>query len=138
MSDNTLAQYFRDVKKLLPCSAKEKQRCIDELEADVTAFLEHHPDASLTEIYDSIGSPESIAKSFMDRVSPNELSHKLSAKRKIVVGILAIALVLAAIVASLAAVTTHMRQDFYDGYYVVTIDSIPENADPTPSALSLH
>lgn len=138
MSDNTLSQYFRDVKKLLPCSAKEKQRCIDELEADVTAFLEHHPDASLTEIYDSIGSPESIAKSFMDRVSPNELSHKLSAKRKIVVGILAIALVLAAIVASLAAVTTHMRQDFYDGYYVETIDSIPENADPTPSALSLH
>ena len=138
MSDNTLAQYFRDVKKLLPCSAKEKQRWIDELEADVTAFLEHHPDASLTEIYDSIGSPESIAKSFMDRVSPNELSHKLSAKRKIVVGILAIALVLAAIVASLAAVTTHMRQDFYDGYYVETIDSIPENADPTPSALSLH
>ena len=138
MSDNTLAQYFRDVIKLLPCSAKEKQRCIDELEADVTAFLEHHPDASLTEIYDSIGSPESIAKSFMDRVSPNELSHKLSAKRKIVVGILAIALVLAAIVASLAAVTTHMRQDFYDGYYVETIDSIPENADPTPSALSLH
>ena len=138
MSDNTLAQYFRDVKKLLPCSAKEKQRCIDELEADVTAFLEHHPVASLTEIYDSIGSPESIAKSFMDRVSPNELSHKLSAKRKIVVGILAIALVLAAIVASLAAVTTHMRQDFYDGYYVETIDSIPENADPTPSALSLH
>ena len=138
MSDNTLAQYFRDVKKLLPCSAKEKQRCIDELEADVTAFLEHHPDASLTEIYDSIGSPESIAKSFMDRFSPNELSHKLSAKRKIVVGILAIALVLAAIVASLAAVTTHMRQDFYDGYYVEAIDSIPENADPTPSALSLH
>ena len=138
MSDNTLAQYFRDVKKLLPCSAKEKQRCIDELEADVTAFLGHHPDASLTEIYDSIGSPESIAKSFMDRVSPNELSHKLSAKRKIVVGILAIALVLAAIVASLAAVTTHMRQDFYDGYYVETIDSIPENADPTPSVLSLH
>ena len=138
MSDNTLAQYFRDVKKLLPCSAKEKQRCIDELEADVTAFLEHHPDASLTEIYDSIGSPESIAKSFMDRVSPNELSHKLSAKRKIVVGILAIALVLAAIVAILAAVTTHMRKDFYDGYYVETIDSIPENADPTPSALSLH
>lgn len=138
MSDNTLAQYFRDVKKLLPCSAKEKQRCIDELEADVTAFLGHHPDESLTEIYDSIGSPESIAKSFMDRVSPNELSHKLSAKRKIVVGILAIALVLAAIVASLAAVTTHMRQDFYDGYYVETIDSIPENADPTPSVLSLH
>lgn len=125
MSDNTLAQYFRDVKKLLPCSAKEKQRCIDELEADVTAFLEHHPDASLTEIYDSIGSPESIAKSFMDRVSPNELSHKLSAKRKIVVGILAIALVLAAIVASLAAVTTHMRQDFYDGYYVETIIMVP-------------
>lgn len=137
MSD-ILVQYFRDVKKLLPCSAKEKQRCIDELEADVTAFLEHHPDASLTEIYDSIGSPESIAKSFMDRVSPNELSHKLSAKRKIVVGILAIAIVLAAIVAILAAVTTHMRQDFYDGYYVETIDSIPENADPTPSALSLH
>ena len=108
MSDGTLAQYFRDVKKLLPCSTKEKQRCIDELEADVTAFLEHHPDASLTEIYDSIGSPESIAKSFMDRVSPNELSHKLSAKRKIVAGILAIAIVLATIVAVLVTVETSL------------------------------
>ncbi len=138
MSDNTLAQYFRDVKKLLPCSAKEKQRCIDELEADVTAFLEHHPDASLTEIYDSIGSPESIAKSFMDRVSPNELSHKLSAKRKIVVGILAIALVLAAIVAVLVAVTANKRQVFYEGYYVETFESTPDNADPAPSALSTY
>ena len=135
---DTLAQYFRDVKKLLPCSAKEKQRCIDELEADVTAFLEHHPNASLPEIYDSVGSPESIAKSFMDRISPNELSHKLSAKRKIVVGILAIAIVLATIVTVLVAVTANKRQDFYEGYYVETFDSAPDNADPTPSALSLH
>jgi hypothetical protein len=138
MSDGTLAQYFRDVKKLLPCSTKEKQRCIDELEADVTAFLEHHPDASLTEIYDSIGSPESIAKSFMDRVSPNELSHKLSAKRKIVAGILAIAIVLATIVAVLVTVTANRCQDFYDGYYVETFDSAPDNADPSPSALSTY
>ena len=106
-----------------------------ELEADVTAFLEHRPNASLNEIYESIGSPESIAKSFMDRVSPNELSHKLSAKRKIVAAILAIAIVLAAIIAVLVAVTTYKLQLFYDGYYVETFDSIPENADPAPSAL---
>ena len=72
MSDNTRAQYSRDVKELLPCSAKEKQRCIDELEADVTAFLEHHPDASLTPKWILIlsGSPESIAKSFIDSGLP--------------------------------------------------------------------
>ena len=136
--NDTLKQYLREVKRLLPCSAGEKKRCIDELEADVTAFLEHHPNASLTEIYESIGSPESIAKSFMDRVSPNELSHKLSAKRKIVVGILAIAIVLAAVITILVAVTANRHQVFYEGYYVETFESAPDNASPTPSALSLH
>ena len=138
MNDTLLKQYLLNVKKLLPCSSREKKRCIIELEADASAFLENHSNATMAELYSAIGSPESIAKSLMDRLSPNEISNKLSTKRKIVVGILAIVIVLAAIVAVFVAVTANKRQVFYDGYYVETFESTPDNADPAPSALSTY
>lgn len=117
MSD-MLVQYFRDVKKLLPCSPKEKQRCIDELEADVTAFLEHRPNASLAEIYDSVGSPESIAESFMSRISPQELSRKVSTKRCIAIGVIVIVALLAVVIGAVAIRIAHDVQDIHEGYFV--------------------
>lgn len=138
MNDTLLKQYLLNVKKLLPCSSREKKRCILELEADVSAFLEAHPNATQEELYSAIGSPESIAKSFMERISPNELSYKLSAKRKVVAGILAIAVVLATISIILVAVTEIKRQNFYDGYFVETFDSAPDGTEPVPSALAKY
>jgi hypothetical protein len=83
----TLDQYFREVKKLLPCSAKEKERCVIELESDVSAYLENKPNASLKDLYADIGSPESIADSFLSRLTPKQLTKKLIAKCKLVAGI---------------------------------------------------
>ena len=138
MNDALLRQYLLDVKKLLPCSPSEKKRCILELEADVYAFLEAHPNATREDLYSAIGSPESIAKSFTTQIDPKELSHKLSAKRKISIGVIVVAAVLALVIGILYAVTTYMRHDFYDGYFVETFDSAPDGADPTPSALAKY
>lgn len=40
-------QFFREIKRLLPCNAKEKNRCIMDLERDVDDFLENCPSATL-------------------------------------------------------------------------------------------
>jgi hypothetical protein len=84
---DTLEQYFREVKKLLPCSAKEKKRCMIELESDVSAYLDSKPNASLRDLYADIGSPESIADSFLSRLTPKQLTRRLIAKCKLVAGI---------------------------------------------------
>lgn len=134
--NDALKQYLLEVKRLLPCSSSEKKRCIVELEADISAFLENHPSATLEELYSAIGSPESIAKSFMSRTDPEQLSHRLSAKRKIAIGVIVIVAILAIVVGTLFAVTTYMRHDFYDGYYVDTVNKIPISAEPVPSPLT--
>ena len=81
--NDTLKKYFQEVRKLLPCSSSEKKRCIIELESDVSAFLENNPNATLEDLYASIGSPESIAESFIARIHPAQLSHKLSVNVKL-------------------------------------------------------
>ena len=136
--NDTLKQYLREVKRLLPCSAGEKKRCIDELEADVTAFLECHPNASLTELYESIGSPESIAKSFMDRVSPNELSHKLSAKRKVAICVIAIIVFLAVVVSAVAIRVSNDVHDIQNGYFTEFIGDSVETEPPITSDTEIY
>ena len=134
--NDTLKQYLQDVKILLPCSSREKQRCITELEADASAFLENHPNATLEELYSAIGSPQSIAESFMARTDPEQLSHRLSAKRKIAIGVVLIVAALAIVVGTLVAVTAYKRHNFYDGYFVDTVEELPSNAEPVPSPLT--
>lgn len=136
--NDTLNQYLHEVKRLLPCSSSEKKRCIAELEADISSFLEKCPQATPEELYSAVGSPQSIAASFMVRLDPKELSRRLSAKRKIVIGVISIAIVLAVVVGTLSAVTAYKCQNFYDGYFVETFDVPPDDVEPAPSALSTY
>ena len=135
---DALDQYYREVKRLLPCSAVEKKRCMEELRNDITAYLEHTPDASTEDVYATFGTPQSIAESFMVNTDPEQLSHRLSAKRKIVIGVISVVVVLAIVVGTLVAVTAYKRQNFYDGYFVETFDNAPAEADVAPSALKTY
>lgn len=134
--NDALEQYLREVKRLLPCSAEEKKRCLEELRADIAAFLEHTPGASAEDVYAAFGTPKAIAESFMANTDPEQLSHRMSAKRKLVIGIISILALLAIVVGVLAAVTAYKRQNFYDGYFVETFDEVPAEAETAPSALS--
>lgn len=134
--NDTLKKYFQDVKGLLPCSSKEKKRCIMELEADVSAFFAQHPDATLEDLYASIGTPELIAESYISRIEPKQLSHRLSVKRRIAIGVIAIVAFLAIFVGALATIIAYKYSNFYDGYFVDTITEVPEDDDPNQLPLS--
>ena len=136
--NDTLKQYLQEVKRLLPCSSSEKKRFIMELEADVSAFLENHPNASLESLYASIGSPESIAESFMARITPRQLSRKLSVKRKIVIGVIATVAVLMIVLGSIAYNYADIWHDFFNGYDVETFGELPDSADPLPTVYTVN
>ena len=63
-------KYFQEIKRLLPCNAKEKNRCIRELESDVDDFLENCPSTTFEVLCAAIGTPQSIAESFLERIDP--------------------------------------------------------------------
>lgn len=116
--NDTLKKYFQEVKGLLPCSSKEKKRCIMELEADVSAFFAQHPDATLEDLYASIGTPELIAESYISRIEPKQLSHRLSVKRRIAIGVIAIVVFLAVVVGAAAISVANDVHDIQNGYFV--------------------
>jgi hypothetical protein len=109
---DTLEQYFRAVKKLLPGSAQEKKRCMMELEADVSAFLENKPDASMKDLYTAIGSPESISESFLSRLTPKQLTHRLIAKCKLIASIACIVALLVTALSVLDRLFPNNRHGF--------------------------
>ena len=81
-------QYFREIKDLLPCNARQRRRCVMELEDTVSSFLEDNPDATLDDLHEAFGSPESIAEAFLEQLSPEEFSKKISRKKQMCFGII--------------------------------------------------
>ena len=125
-------QYFREIKRLLPCNAKEKNRCIMDLERDVDDFLENCPSATLEALCAAIGTPQSIAESFLERIDPEQLSHKMSAKRKIAIGVVAIVTALAIAIGIVVVVFANDLHNYHNGYDVDFCEELPSAVLPSP------
>ena len=125
-------QYFREIKRLLPCNAKEKKRCIMDLERDVDDFLENCPSATLEVLYAAIGTPQSIAESFLERIDPEQLSHKMSAKRKIAIGVVAVVTALAIAIGIVVVVFAYDLHNYHNGYDVDIHYELPSDTIPSP------
>lgn len=139
--NDTQKQYLLEVKRLLPCSSSEKKRCIVELEADVSAFLKNYPNANLEDLYTSLGSPESIAESFMARIDPKQLSRRLSVKRRVVISVVAIVTFLAISLGATAYIFADDLQRFFNGYYVDNVeeyDILPSDFAPQQSPIAAY
>lgn len=125
-------QYFREIKRLLPCNAKEKNRCIMDLERDVDDFLENCPSATLEVLCAAIGTPQSIAESFLERIDPEQLSHMMSAKRKIAIGVVAIVTALAIAIGIVVVVFANDLHNYHNGYDVDIHYELPSDTIPSP------
>ena len=128
-------RYFQEIKRLLPCNAKEKNRCIMELESDVDDFLEDCPSPTFEVLCAAIGTPQSIAESFLERIDPEQLSHKVSAKRKIAISVVAVAAVLAIVLGVIAFTFADDLHNYHNGYVVETL---PEASVISPVPLEVH
>lgn len=131
-------QYLLEVKRLLPCSSSEKKRCIVELEADVSAFLENYPNATLEDLYTSIGSPESIAESFIARMNHIQFSRKLSVSRKIAIGVIAIIAFLAVVISAVAISVANDVHDIQNGNFTEFIGDSTEAEPPITSDTEIY
>ena len=69
MNDEIVEVYFREIKALLLCSKEQKDELLLGLKSDVEDFIEEHPDATLQDLKDHFGTPESIADSYQSTVA---------------------------------------------------------------------
>lgn len=135
---NQTKRYLRQVKRGLPCSRPEKRRYLTELEVDVAAYLQGCPDASVEDLYRNFGEPKAVAKEFMAQLSPEQLSRKMSVKRKILVGVISIMAILAIFIGVATAIVAYKRVDYYNGYGVDIIDNVTSVVEPAESSIAVH
>lgn len=135
---NQTKRYLRQVKRGLPCSRPEKRRYLTELEVDVAAYLQGCPDASVEDLYRNFGEPKAVAKEFMAQLSPEQLSRKMSVKRKILVGVISIMAILAIVLGALACYYADSIDKFVNGYFIDAIDELPSADTPEQEPIAEH
>lgn len=82
--DSALRRYYRTVFNYLPCSRKLKNKILQEIKGNVTAYLEEHPQATISDIESHFGTPRSIAAAYVDDMNTEELIHALHIRKKVV------------------------------------------------------
>ena len=132
--NDVLKQYYREIERLLPCTAREKKRCIMELETDVLSFLETAPSATLEELYNTFGSPEIFAEAYMAH-HPELLSHKLSSKRQMMIIVIIAVVVLSTIIGVSVKHLSAKVDNFQEGYYIDVIEESSSSVTNDTSAL---
>lgn len=80
----------------------------------------------------AIGTPQSIAESFLERIDPEQLSHKMSAKRKIAIGVIAVVAALAIAIGIVVVVFADDLRNYHNGYDVDIHYELPSDTIPSP------
>lgn len=96
-------RYLRQVRKWLPFGGKMKREMMAQIAGCVDDFLEEAPEASFERLCERFGSPQTIAAAYIDSAETTEILRRLRIRRKIVLAVVAAALAMVAIYASVVA-----------------------------------
>ena len=129
MTKNETAElYFKKIKALLLCPKTEKEKLLTGLRSDVADYLEDHPAATVEELENRFGTPETIADSYQSTMSEAEIRNKLHHKQMIAIAIvIAIGLLLLAAIIGTAIYFARATADVPEYYVIeeVTGQSVP-------------
>lgn len=119
-----LRRYYRQIKSFLPCSRKDKKRCLQDLKADVDIFLQQDPQADIQTVRDRFGTPRQIAAVFVEEMDTGLLLKRLRIRRRVVAIVMSAALIIAGIYTLYRAYGLHKINETFDGYIVDEIKVI--------------
>lgn len=118
---NELNQYYRQIRRHLPCSRKQKQQIMDRFRQSVSNYREETPLADFSSIQAHFGTPEQIAHAYIAEMEIPEIARKFNIKKaliSIVCASVVLALLLWALTLGAALVDNH-RSEY--GFYETSI-----------------
>lgn len=126
-------KYLKSLKRAVGSSSAQKREALEQLETDVLLYAEDHEITDVNVIVKRFGSPEEIAKSFVETSDAKDIKRLLNNKRRVIIAtciVLAVVLVAAITVVSINAFNLWRSEAFRNGYYVETItDESGYNSD---------
>lgn len=114
-----LKDYYRNIRRCLPCSRKLRQQIADSIQTQVNTYLEERPETDFASVQQHFGTPEQIVAAYIDEMTTTELQKKFKHKQKVIV-IICIAVALALIMWATMLVSAWVdAQKSFDGFYDV-------------------
>lgn len=83
VSKYDLRRYYKQVRRQLICSGKEKQKTIAYLQEGIADYLDANPQADMAQLQVQFGTPEYIAACSIKAMDTEGLSGKLHARKRI-------------------------------------------------------
>ena len=78
VTERELNNYYKQIKKLLVCKRSEQKKFICSFADNVEEYLNDHPDTNLTELQETMGTPQEIANEFLANESADRIKSKIS------------------------------------------------------------
>ncbi len=120
VTDRELKKYYSRVSKTVFCSRKQKKEFIQQLKENVEEYVADTPDATIEDIKNSFGTPETIAESFMVNTDSAKIKKQIQIKKMIFIAlIVALGIYALFVVLSLIDVHTEAHGYFEEGFLTV-------------------
>lgn len=127
LTDENLRPYYRQLKRKLVCPAQERTHFLEEAHRSIANFLSENPQATQADVEDFMGSPESLAETYLASIDQDDLRTYLKSRKRSKVLIVTCILTLLVVVLSLAIYL--WQQEKAPIYYVgqaATYSSTPD------------
>lgn len=120
--DKVQKRYFRDIKRVLPGSARTKRQYIEELAPSVGRYIQQKDGISYDDLCVKFGSPQRIAEAYLTE-NPEKISRGAFVKRRVLMVAVVIVLIFVVGCVATAQYVSGVIDDFQQGYYVTEIES---------------
>lgn len=116
---NELNQYYRAIRRCLPCSCKQKQQIMARIHQSIHNYREENPLADFSAVQAHFGTPEQIAYAYIAEMGTEEIANKFKT-RKIVVATISVAIALAILMWGITLMLAYIDSQNSAGGYIVT------------------
>lgn len=133
--DKLQRQYFREIKRFLPCNLRTKRQYLKELAPSVSRYIQQNDGLSYDDLCVKFGRPQDIAEAYLMQ-NPVEISHGLSLRRHIFISA-AVVIVICVLGCFITARYVSEKIDwFQEGYYITEIESDVESHTDLPEPIA--
>ncbi len=112
VTEKELKNYYSGISRLALCSRRHKREFLLQLKENVADFIAEYPEATMEEIVQVFGSPESIAESITVNIDKEEIFRQIRMKRLLVFAVAA-AIIIYALFAIISLIDVHTEAHGY-------------------------
>lgn len=114
-----LTRYYRSISRYLPIKNAQRQQILEQIRHSVENYLGEHPEADMAALTAHFGTPQEIAASYVENMTPEEILKKFRIRRTVLIVICSVVVVAFLIWATGLIITLIHANQRIDGFGVM-------------------